>query len=65
MLRVQTWSFGEYGVLPYCHNTQDHSETDMVPSMDQIELFDHSSVRKQMTDIYLNCSCLIAIFASF
>ena len=35
--------------------------TVMVISMDQIELFNHLTVLKQMTDIKLNCYCFIAM----
>ena len=32
-----------------------------VPSMGQIELFDHLTLCKQVSEIKLNCQCFIAI----
>ena len=59
MVRLQSWSFGECGVLLHCHYSQVHSLEMVVlvrvRSMGQIEMFNHFTVSKQMTDVKLNC----------
>ena len=43
MVRLQSWSFGEHGVLFRCHYSQVHSDVVKVkvPSVGQIELSNH------------------------
>ena len=48
LMRLQSWSFGEYGVPNHYHYYQ-------VYSMGQIEIFDYLTVCKQMTNAKLSC----------
>ena len=59
MARLQLWSFGECELSLHYHYCQDNWPKMVisvrVPSMDQIELFNHLNVYKHMTDVKLNC----------
>ena len=56
MVRLQSWSFGESGVLqgPLLVRV-DLEVFSRVPSMGQIEEFNHLIECKQITDVKLNC----------
>ena len=54
MVRLQSRSSEECGLPLHCHYSEVHSggvAPDRVLSMGQIELFDHLTVCKQMTDV--------------
>ena len=64
--RLQSWRLRDYEV-PFIATTPISTLTgivvpDRVASMHQIELCNHLTVCKQMTNAKLNCQCYIAIF---